>query len=371
VGLRVELGDRGYDILIEPGALSRTGSAIRERLGTTPTACIADERVASLHWPCLEDSLRRAGLKARLMTFRPGERSKTLGTARRLLSELADLRIPRDGTVVSLGGGVAGDLAGFVAAVYQRGIAFVQVPTSLLAQVDASVGGKTGVNLPEGKNLVGAFHQPRLVVCDPLVLRTCGKRDLRCGLSEALKHGFILSEGYLSIVEQGLRASLAGDPDALAEVVRGSCAIKADVVRRDEREEGLRAILNFGHTFGHAVENVAGYRVYRHGEAVAVGMVAACHLSERLGLCSAAVRERLVADLRSTGLPVAAPGLAADRLLQAMWHDKKILKGRLRLVLPRAVGRVEVVDDVSLRDVRAALSLLTGAGKRPDSERSR
>jgi len=370
VNLRVDLGDRGYDILTEPGGLSRAGSAVLQRLGAVPTACIADERVAALHWPCLRDALHRAGVAAHLLKFPPGERSKTLGTARRLLSELAALRLPRDGVVVSLGGGVAGDLAGFVAAVYQRGIGFVQIPTSLLAQVDASVGGKTGVNLPEGKNLVGAFHQPRLVVCDPLVLRTCGTRDIRCGLAEALKHGFILSEAYLFVVEQRLRASLARDPAAMAEVVRGSCAIKADIVRRDEREQGLRAILNLGHTFAHAVEKVAGYRGYRHGEAVAVGMVGACHLAERMGLCSATVRERLVTDLGVAGLPVAAPGLPVDQLVEAMGHDKKILGGHLRFVLPRKVGRVEIVDDVARRDLVEALKLLTeGPGGRPGPRR--
>jgi len=355
----VDLGSRSYDILVGAGALDRLGEELAPLWRGGPVFCIADERVWGLYGAAVQTALRPTGSCSGL-TFRSGEPSKTWATAGRLLRDLAAEGMARDGLVLSLGGGVAGDLAGFVAASYARGVDFVQLPTTLLAQVDSSVGGKTGVNLPEGKNLVGAFHQPRLVVCDPLTLGSLPRREIRCGLAEALKHGFIADGMYLAQVQSLSEHALSADPAALGEIVAGSCRIKAAVVKADEREAGLRATLNFGHTIGHAIEKVGGYRRYRHGEAVAIGMVGAAMVGARMGVCDGSVVDHVRAAMGRVGLPTAAPGLDADELLQAISHDKKTERGRVRWVLPIDVGKVTVTPEVPQRTVVRVLRELVG-----------
>jgi 3-dehydroquinate synthase len=359
--LVVELKERTYPIIVRDGALELLGTEASAICRGGPVVCVADERVAALYGQQVEDSLRGSVDWRGWVSVRRGERSKSWAVAGRVLRELAGLGMARDGMVVALGGGVAGDLAGFVAASFARGVDFVQVPTTLLAQVDSSVGGKTGVNLPEGKNLVGAFHQPRLVVCDVLTLSSLPRRELRCGLAEALKHGLIADADYLDRVESLRGSVLRAAPAALEEVVVGSCAIKAKVVAEDERESGRRAILNFGHTIGHALETVAGYRRLRHGEAVAVGMVGAAMLGVRAGTCDKSLVQLVRRCVEAAGLPASAPGLPADEVLAALARDKKAARGEVRWVLPVVPGEVLVTPEVEPRDVRGVVATLVEA----------
>jgi 3-dehydroquinate synthase len=274
-----------------------------------------------------------------------GEQYKTLDVLGRVFDALVEARLNRDACVIALGGGVVGDMAGFAAACYQRGIDFVQVPTTLLAQVDSSVGGKTGVNHPGGKNLIGAFHQPRAVISDLATLRTLPPRELRAGLAEVIKYGLVDDADFLAWIEQNVEALLALDMQALGYAVRRSCEIKARIVAADEREHGQRALLNLGHTFGHAIETAAGYGEWLHGEAVAMGMLLAADLSQRLGWIDVTDVERVRALLRRAELPVAAPPIGAARAFELMGMDKKVLQGRIRLVLLRKPGAGIVSGD--------------------------
>jgi 3-dehydroquinate synthase len=302
------------------------------------TAALADRRVATLVLP-------------------PGEQEKTLARFGEAIEALAALRASRDATVVALGGGVVGDLAGFAAACWMRGVAFVQLPTTLLAMVDSSVGGKTAVDLPQGKNLIGAFHQPSAVVADTDTLRTLPPRELRAGLAEVVKYGAIRDEPFFAWIEQHHAALLAQDADALGEAIERCCRHKAGIVARDETEQGERALLNFGHTFGHALETAGGYDSLLHGEAVAIGMCSAARLSTRIGLAPAEDSRRLVDLLSRLQLPCARPaGHDGVALLELMRLDKKSLSGQLRLVLWRGIGRAELRADVPEQDVLAVLS---------------
>lgn len=357
--LTVNLGERSYDIVVEPGALNSVGSFAARFAQSKDVCVIADERAGALYGEALLASFERAGLRPVQMSLPRGERSKSIGVVRKLLRSMARAGIGRDGMVVALGGGVAGDTAGFVASVYMRGVDFVQVPTTLLAQVDSSVGGKVAVNLPEGKNLVGAFHQPRCVVCDPRTLVSLPRREIRCGLAEALKHGFVRDAAYLERTEASLRQALGGDEYVLADIVSGSCAIKASIVAADERESGLRAILNFGHTLGHAVEAVGGYRRFRHGEAIAVGMVGAARLSVELGFCDESVATRVRTSLEAAGLPTSARGLDRAAVLAAMKSDKKARSGALRFVVLSGVGSATVTSDVPRKLLQRVIRELT------------
>ena len=275
-----------------------------------------------------------------------------------LYQSLIELQADRHTLVVALGGGVVGDLAGFVAATFARGLPLFMIPTTLLAQVDSSVGGKVGINLPDAKNIVGAFHQPAGVWIDVAVLRSLPPRELRCGLAEVVKYGVILDEVFFESLEGSIEAILGGDPGVLRTIIARSCELKAEVVSKDEREEtGLRAVLNFGHTVGHAIEAVEGYDGrYRHGEAVSIGMVAEARLAERLGWVGPEVAERIQRLLAALGLPTAIDNLDHDALLSAMTRDKKNRAGRIRFVLPRAIGRVELTE-ADESDIRAMLGL--------------
>jgi 3-dehydroquinate synthase len=317
---------------------------------------VADANVLG-HARPLADALAAAGIEPETATIPPGEASKSPTRAGALYDRLIDLRADRHTAILAVGGGVTGDLAGFVAATYARGLPLLMAPTTLLAQVDSSVGGKVGVNHPKAKNIIGAFHQPVGVWIDTATLATLPPRELRCGLAEVVKYGVILDADFFAFVESHADALLRLEPAATRRAVARSCELKADVVARDEREEtGLRHVLNFGHTIGHAIEAVAGYGGrFQHGEAVAAGMVLESRLAERLGWVEAAFVERLRALLDRLGLPTAAPGLDRDALLDAMARDKKNRGGRVRFILPRALGEVELTDAPTAEDLRAVL----------------
>ena len=312
-------------------------------------------------WPVgggLHAALAKVGIAGQTAVLPPGEATKSLESAARLYDQLIAMKADRHTTVVAVGGGVIGDLAGFVAATYARGLPLLMVPTSLLAQVDSSVGGKVGVNHPRAKNIIGAFHQPVGVWIDTTSLDSLPVRELRCGLAEVVKYGMILDADFFAMLESRATAILDRDPAALRSIVARSCRLKAEVVAQDEREEtGLRAVLNFGHTVAHAIEAVAGYDgAVLHGEAVAAGMVIECRLAERLGWIGRDLTDRLIRLLERFGLPTSISGLDPGRLLEAMSRDKKNQGGQIRFVLPRRLGSVELTDAARLEDVRDVLS---------------
>ncbi|HVR37342.1 MAG TPA: 3-dehydroquinate synthase, partial [Methylomirabilota bacterium] len=340
--VKVSLGDRSYSIVAGPGLLSSLGDRCA-RLGLGKRcAVITDRNVATHHGQAAVRSLEVVGFEPLLVELPPGEASKRLGTVEGCYERLARHRLERGSFVVAFGGGVVGDLAGFVAATYLRGIEFVQVPTTLLAQVDSSVGGKVGVNLKSGKNLVGSFYQPRLVLCDLDTLRTLPERELKAGLAEVIKYGIIYDATFFRRLERDLEKLMAGDANTLGPVIARCCAIKAEVVGQDEKETGLRAILNFGHTIGHAIEAVSGYGKYLHGEAIAIGQVAAARLSAALlGMPEPDV-ERVRSLFERAGLPtrIRLNEAAHGRLAEAMRLDKKVSGGEVRFVLAERIGRV-------------------------------
>jgi len=352
--VRVALGKRAYDIRIARGLLDDT-ALLQQLAPGRHVLVVSDANVAPHYLARVEAAL--AGKTLRCVVLPPGEQEKTLARFSDLMSALAALGASRDATVIALGGGVIGDLAGFAAACWMRGIRFVQLPTTLLAMVDSAVGGKTAVDLPEGKNLIGAFHQPAAVLADLATLDTLPERELKAGLAEVVKYGAIVDAGFFAWLEANAQFLLARDAAALAEAVGRSCGHKAAIVARDETEQGERMLLNFGHTFGHAVETAQGFGGLLHGEAVAVGMMLAARLSSRLGLAPEEDALRLQSLLSSFGLPVSLPaGLSADVLLAHMRLDKKALSGQLRLVLWRGVGRAEVFADVTPDAVLAVLA---------------
>ena len=333
-----------YPILIGAGLLGDP-AVLGGAIGARDVLVVTNETVGPLYLERARAGL--AGKRVQSLELPDGEAHKTLGTAARIFDAMVDARFNRDACIAALGGGVVGDTAGFAAACYQRGVDFVQLPTTLLAQVDASVGGKTGVNHPAGKNLIGAFHQPVAVIADTATLATLPQRELRSGLAEVVKHALIADAVLLDWLDAHLDALLARDPDALTHAVRRSCEIKAHIVAADERERGRRAELNFGHTFGHAIETATGYGDWLHGEAVSVGMALAATLSQRQGWLAAADVRRVRELLHRAGLPVAAPGIGAARALALMGMDKKVLGGRIRLVLLRGLGQAAVTADYS------------------------
>ncbi|MEQ8857094.1 MAG: 3-dehydroquinate synthase [Pseudomonadales bacterium] len=356
--VRVELGERSYPIHIGQGLLGH-GELLREHIRGGQVAVVSNDVVAPLYLRALQDALGD-GYTVDVFLMADGERYKTLESYGRLMDFLLEHRHNRSTTLIALGGGVVGDLTGFAAATFQRGVDFIQVPTTLLAQVDSSVGGKTAVNHPRGKNMIGAFHQPRCVLADTSVFATLPDREYRAGLAEVVKYGVIRDAEFFTWLESAAAALKRRDPDALAHAVRRSCEIKAAVVAADEREGGLRAILNFGHTFGHAIETLTGYDKLLHGEAVAVGMVMAADLSARQGMLIAPDARRVKALLAALDLPVTPPQLAAADMCSAMGMDKKVLDGRLRLVLAEALGRVVVTEAID----QAALEATLAAGGR-------
>ena len=355
--VHVNLAERSYDIEIAAGHLDRAGPLLTERARVTHAVAITDENVEEPHAANVAESLAAAGVEVDLVVVEPGEATKSIDTAAALWEKLLEVGADRKSVVVAVGGGVDGDLAGFIAATYARGIRFFQVPTTLLAQVDSSVGGKVGINLPEAKNMVGAFLQPLGVLIDTATLETLDPREYRAGLGEVVKYGVILDAELFAYLEANVAGLAARDHDVLGHVVARCCRLKADVVEQDEREEsGLRAVLNYGHTFGHAFEALLGYGELLHGEAVAIGMLSASRLSERLGRVDAELTARQHKLLEALGLPTEVPRLDGDQILRTMMHDKKVQHGRLRFVLPDRMGHVELVGDVNPADVRAVLA---------------
>lgn len=362
--IEVELQkERSYPIYISAGLLDQLGGLWRCHGLGERAAVISDERVAELYAPKVMQTLRAAHVQAELLTFPPGEEQKSLATASRLYDRLIAGRFDRGTTIVALGGGVVGDLAGFVAATYLRGVPWVQLPTTLLAQVDSSVGGKTGVNHPLGKNLIGAFHQPRFVLIDPKVLETLPQREFHAGLGEVVKYALIQDERLFSILERELERLLAQDQDhdqeLLEEVIAACCRIKAEIVARDEREADLRRVLNFGHTIGHALEAATDYRKLRHGEAVLWGMRAAIWLSLDRGLLPKSEYERIGGLLLRLPRPP-LPQIEPREVLELTHQDKKVLGGRINFVFLEGIGRPLISDDVTDEELLAAISYILG-----------
>jgi 3-dehydroquinate synthase len=348
----IALGERSYPILIGPRLLE-DARLLNAHITARSLLIVTNETIAPLYLAKLQSALQ--GRRVATLILPDGEQHKTLATYSRILDALIAERMNRDAAAVALGGGVIGDLVGFAAASYQRGIDYVQVPTTLLAQVDSSVGGKTGVNHPRGKNMIGAFHQPRCVLADTSTLQTLAPREYRAGLAEVVKYGFIRDAAFLDWIEANVERLVAREDASVMHAVRRSCEIKAEVVGQDEREHGLRAILNLGHTFGHAIETASGYGNWLHGEAVAAGMAMAADMSARLGWLQAAERERVVALLGRLGLPVEPPRIGAQRGRELMGMDKKVLGGRIRLVLLQGLGHAIVVDDYAEQALDATL----------------
>ncbi|MFL5339260.1 MAG: 3-dehydroquinate synthase [Gemmataceae bacterium] len=354
--VRVNLGPRSYDIAIVSGDRAGLGPFARERSPKSHLALIVADSHVERHAHSAGEALAAAGFRTEFATVPAGESSKCVAELERLYDRLADLNSDRRTLVVAVGGGVVGDLAGFAAATYNRGLPLLMVPTSLLAMVDSSVGGKTGINHAKGKNLIGAFHQPIGVWIDTTTLETLPEREYRSGLAEVVKYGVILDAEFFAWLEQNADAILQRDPAAVRQVIARSCELKARVVEQDEREEiGLRAVLNYGHTFAHAFETAGGYGTWLHGEAVAAGMVCASRLAARIGLIPDELTQRQVHLLTRFGLPVAPKAWPADQLLAVMRRDKKAQSGKLRFILPRRLGEAAAFDDVAESDVVAVL----------------
>ena len=351
--VQVELAPHGYAVTIEPGVLARLGALVRACAPSARCALIADRSVARLHGEAARRSLEAAGFAVSVELV-DGEDHKNLETVARLYDALVSHGMERSSPVVAFGGGVAGDTAGFVASTYLRGVPFVQCPTTLLAMVDASVGGKVGVNLPQGKNLVGAFQQPRVVAIDPDLLRTLPARELAAGFAECVKHAVIADAALFDWIESQAARLRALDAGLLVELIRRNVEIKAQVVMQDERESGVRAYLNLGHSFGHALEAAFGFGTLLHGEAVGLGLLAAAALAEQLGVCGPELRKRLERLLPALGLPVRITLPPLGGLRAAMKVDKKVSGARLRFVLPQRIGAVCLRDDVPPERVDAA-----------------
>ena len=360
--VHVPLEGRAYDILIGAGLLAEAGRHVAPLLRRPRVAILTDAHVAALHLSALETALAAEGIAAEALALPPGEATKGWAALERAVEWLIERRVARDDMVIAFGGGVIGDLAGFAAAILRRGVDFIQIPTTLLAQVDSSVGGKTGINSTFGKNLIGAFHQPRRVLADTGLLATLSPREFRSGYAEVVKYGLLGDAGFFAWLESHGPALAAGDPAARAHAVRRSCEMKAEIVVRDETEQGDRALLNLGHTFGHALEAATGYSDrLTHGEGVAIGCLLACETSAALGLCPQEAPSRLAAHLVAMGMKRGLSDIPgdlpdADRLIALMGQDKKVRDGRFAFVLLHDIGRAFVSRDVDLAAVRRVLA---------------
>jgi len=343
--LTVQLGDRSYPIHIGPGLLDQADLVV-ERMPQMTAALVTNTTIEPLYGLRFSAVLEARGVRVVRVVVPDGEGYKNWESLNRIFDLLVAGRCERRTTIIAIGGGVIGDLAGFAAAVYQRGVPFIQVPTTLLAHVDSAVGGKTAINHPSGKNMIGAFYQPRAVIIDTDTLETLPKREFAAGVAEIVKYGAIRDEAFFEWLEQHIDGLMARDPTALGYAIERSCVNKAEVVGQDERETGERALLNFGHTFGHAIETGVGYGAWLHGEAVAAGMVLAARLSRRLGYLNDSDVTRIAALLLRAGLPVDAPELSVERYFELMSHDKKVEGGRLRFILLRRLGEAFLAADV-------------------------
>ena len=366
--VRVALGERSYDIVLHPGLLATVGDRLSAFTTSLKVGVVTDRHVASRYLHGVLRSLRKAGYDPTPIILPPGERTKTLSTITKILDVLAQHKFERQSLLLALGGGVIGDVTGFAAAIYQRGIPFVQVPTTLVAQVDSSVGGKTGVDHRLGKNLIGAFYQPRAVLIDPLTLRTLPRREWIAGLAEVIKYGIIADEEFFAFLEQEIAALLTLEEEPVIRAITRSCEIKAQVVAEDERESDRRRILNYGHTIGHALELLAGYRGLIHGEAVGIGLVQEADLARHMGLCGREVVERIRSLVQRAGLSEQVPQASFMSLWGAMQHDKKVLGGRVIGVWPVRVGEV-VIQPIEQQICAAWFQRKHGRGSRPSRGR--
>lgn len=355
----VALGSDSYDIYIGPGIMERLSELAGRQKFSRKALLITDEHVDSLYGSKVLAILQQAGFQAEIAVVEAGEDSKSAETAMKLYTAAITQGLDRKSPIVALGGGVVGDLAGFIAATYMRGIPFIQIPTTLLSQVDSSVGGKVAINHKLGKNLIGAFYQPRFVLIDTTVLDTLPERELLAGMAEVIKYGIISNKQFFDFLARNQEKIMAKDQSALIEVIQSSCRIKADIVSQDERETGVRIILNFGHTIGHAVEGSTGFSRYNHGEAVAIGMHGAMLISHRLGLCPREAVDTVKNLLLRYGLPVTAPGCQVADLLEFINRDKKAVGGKINWVLAKGIGEVLVADDVPEGIVIQVLAELT------------
>ncbi|MGB9687964.1 3-dehydroquinate synthase [Thermogutta sp.] len=355
----VNLGSRSYPIFVGDQILTKVGELITSAMDATHAVVITDSNVGPLYLEICQRVLEDQGMRVDAVTVPAGETTKSLPYAEQLWNALVDFHADRKTVVVALGGGVVGDLAGFIAATFARGLRLVQIPTSLLAQVDSSVGGKVGINLEKAKNMVGAFHQPSLVVIDVGTLRSLPQREYISGLAEVVKYGVILDAQFFEFLEHNVPAILNVDPAILTSIIARCCRLKADVVEADEREEtGYRAILNYGHTFAHAFETLTNYTSLLHGEAVAIGMTCAARLAASRNMFSSDECKRQTDLLRVLGLPTEPPNLSPHDVLACMRHDKKVQHGQLRLILPKRLGQVELVADVDPGEITAVLAPL-------------
>jgi len=349
----VPLGERAYDVLIGPGLLGQAGRLMTSRLGAAKCGIVTDENVARFHLEALEAALREDGEYVGAIILEPGEATKSFRELEPLCERLLEMGLERGDLVVAFGGGVIGDLAGFAAAILRRGVRFVQIPTSLLAQVDSSVGGKTGIDTPQGKNLIGAFHQPCLVIADTDVLKTLPEREMRAGYAEVAKYGLLGDADFFAWLEENWQRVFAFDAKPLTHAIETSVKAKAGIVGRDEMEKGERALLNLGHTFGHAFEAWCGYSDrLLHGEAIAIGMCVAFRFSEALGACSRGDAERVAAHFQAVGLPTRVGEIPGDKpdvaaLLRLMGQDKKVRQGKLTFILAREIGSAYIAHDVA------------------------
>jgi 3-dehydroquinate synthase len=356
IDVPVKLGARSYRILVGAGILAQAGSELARLKVGRRIAVVTDPTILALHGTAVTQSLAAAGFDVTTTILPEGERAKTLEVAASTWERFLEAGLDRGSTVVALGGGAVGDLAGFAAATYMRGVNLVQMPTTLLAQVDASIGGKTAIDHPRAKNLIGAFYQPRLVLADTAALLTLPERELRSGLAEVIKHGIVLDAAYFDEVERDAAALIKRDPATLERIVAGSCRLKGSVVERDEQEAELRHVLNYGHTIGHAIEAVTGYQRFAHGEAVSLGIAAEAGIAERLGLAKPKVRARQVRLLEAVGLPVRSVGETPEHVMEALSRDKKAKDGRVPFVLAPEIGAFRLVFDVPRATILDALA---------------
>lgn len=353
----VDLNDRSYDILIGDGLLPEMGTILKDKVAFQAFFIITDSNVASLHLPTLEASLKKASLPFYTCVVEAGEQSKRFSTVETLLNEILDQRPERKVAIIALGGGVVGDLTGFVASILLRGVPFIQIPTTLLSQVDSSVGGKTGINTGHGKNLVGTFYQPELVVIDTDVLNTLPQREFLAGYAEVVKYGAIAKGEFFDWLDEHKQALRDRQPEALRYAIKHSCVCKAEIVAKDERESNVRALLNLGHTFGHAYEAVSGYsNVLLHGEGVSIGMAHAFTLSVRLGYCEEALATRFIRHMQDIGLPTSLKDIQwewdVDAIMTSMAQDKKVDQGKLVFILVKKIGEGFIAKDVAMEAAR-------------------
>ncbi|HWP95947.1 MAG TPA: 3-dehydroquinate synthase [Syntrophomonadaceae bacterium] len=343
----MELGERSYNIVIKAGSLMEAGTVIREVTRAQTILLVSNPRVFALYGQLAIETLTSQGFRVEVSLMPDGEQYKNMEEMLKVLDAAVEGRLERSGAVAALGGGVVGDLAGFAAAIFQRGIDFIQIPTTLLAQVDSSVGGKVAVNHPRGKNLIGAFHQPRLVVIDPATLNTLDDRDFRSGLGEVVKYGIIYDQNFFTWLESQAQKIIERNPAGIEKMIYESCRIKSEIVALDEKEEGLRAVLNLGHTFGHALEQLGDYHLFRHGEAVVMGTMAAAYMSLEMGLLTGPDLQRISKLFTALGIGLPFPSFSPEEIYAGMQNDKKVSHNRMHFVIPQGIGQARIVEDPS------------------------